>query len=164
MRVDESIANCQVSAEEGYYLECDYQSAAYRCEKHQVPKVLVCIRTAIRYCGAWGKSRFMSPRAWALLNKTGFSFVCLIRSSWMRVGTSGQSWWFGWTSVRRQSSRLPRDRDSSIFSLNWHIVWYCLFQQAGHLWMPLIPLYQRHTSTACNEVSNDGLNTVGLPH
>ena len=49
MRVDESIANCQVSAEEGYYLECDYQSAAYRCEKHQVPKVLVCIWTAVRY-------------------------------------------------------------------------------------------------------------------
>ena len=51
-------------------------------------------------CSAWGKNRFMSPRAWALLNKTGFSFVCLIRSSWMRVDTSGQLWLFGWTRVQ----------------------------------------------------------------
>ena len=103
-------------------------------------------------CRAWEESRFMSPRAWALLNKIGFSFVCLIRSLWMRVGTSGQSWWFGWTSVRSQSSRFP-DRDSSICSF----IWTSIFKFSVILFFPTSWSSMNAPNSALSETYLDSL-------
>ena len=88
--VDGSVTSCQVSVGRRI-LSWEWLSVCriYMWEASSTKSVS--IHTDVMYCaGALGKSCFTSPRACALLNKMGFSFVCLIRSLWMRVGTLGK--------------------------------------------------------------------------
>ena len=150
---------------EGYYLGCDYQSTAYMWEAASIGMCM-----AVRYCvGALGKSRFTSPRAWTLLNK--YDSVLSVWSGCSECGYLRPIVvvWLNESSIAKFRGPLVIVTAPFVPVSIWTGIFrYCLFrQEAGrhnYQWMRLPLLYQRHTSTACSEVSDDGLSAVDFPH